>query len=281
MIFCHLVLRHPADSAGFQRYVPPLLSRMLGRGCPCGEPARLARRRSRHGALCPPIEGVTVVGRRGRHPTDGIGQTCGSPAPGNCLVAAPKSRQVQLLVGWLVGRGWLPLPGGIGAAMGLTDPTDPGGEGDAVEIGGPLPAAPIEMARSGCAHVEPCAAQEAASEQGPGTGQGGVAAAAGRPPKAAGEESQDEPLVSAMTTKAFPPPRWRPPARPPTRSRTTSSRSAGSRCSTPSRRSSWPSGSRPGCSPRRNWARASPEWHPTSGSGAARVVRSGTERTGR
>jgi len=58
----------------------------------------------------PPIEGVTVVGRRGRHPTDGIGQTCGSPAPGNCLVAAPKSRQVQLLVGWLVGRGWLPLP---------------------------------------------------------------------------------------------------------------------------------------------------------------------------
>ena len=63
--------------------------------------------------------------------------------------------------------------------MGLTDPTDPGGEGDAVEIGGPLPAAPIEMARSGCAHVEPCAAQEAASEQGPGTGQGGVALPAG------------------------------------------------------------------------------------------------------
>jgi len=88
--------------------------------------------------------------------------------------------------------------------MGLTDPTDPGGEGDAVEIGGPLPAAPIEMARSGCAHVEPCAAQEAASEQGPGTGQGGVAAAAGRPPKAAGEESQDEPLVFGDDDEGLP-----------------------------------------------------------------------------
>ena len=60
------------------------------------------------------------------------------------------------------------------------------------------------MARSGCAHVEPCAAQEAASEQGPGTGQGGVAAAAGRPPKAAGEESQDEPLVFGDDDEGLP-----------------------------------------------------------------------------
>ena len=88
--------------------------------------------------------------------------------------------------------------------MGLTDPTDPGGEGDAVEIGGPLPAAPIEMARSGCAHVEPCAAQEAASEQGPGTSQDGVAAAASRPPKAAGEGSQDEPLVFGDDDEGLP-----------------------------------------------------------------------------
>jgi len=48
---------------------------------------------------------------------------------------------------------------------------------DAVEIGRPLPAAPAEMAH-------------------PGTGQDGIAAAAGRPPQAAGEGSQDEPLVS-------------------------------------------------------------------------------------
>jgi hypothetical protein len=79
--------------------------------------------------------------------------------------------------------------------MGLTDPAGSGGDGDAVEIGGPVPAAPFHMARSGSAHGVPCAAQEAASEQEPGTGQGGVAAAAGRPPKAAGVESQDEPLV--------------------------------------------------------------------------------------
>jgi RNA polymerase primary sigma factor len=79
--------------------------------------------------------------------------------------------------------------------MGLDDPAGPGGDGDAVEIDGPLPAAPIEMARSGSVQDEPCAAQEAAGEQEPGTGQDGVAAAAGRPPEAAGEESEDEPLV--------------------------------------------------------------------------------------
>jgi RNA polymerase primary sigma factor len=76
----------------------------------------------------------------------------------------------------------------------LTDPAGPGGDGGAVEIGGPLAAAPAETARSGSAHGEPCAAQEAAGEQEPGTGQGDVAAAAGRPLKAAGEESQDEPF---------------------------------------------------------------------------------------
>jgi RNA polymerase primary sigma factor len=66
----------------------------------------------------------------------------------------------------------------------LNDPADPGGDGGTVEI-------PAETAGPGSAHGEPCAAQEAAGEQGPGTGQGGVAAAAGRPPQA-GEESADE-----------------------------------------------------------------------------------------
>ena len=40
------------------------------------------------------------------------------------------------------------------------------------------------------------ASQEAAGEPEPGTGQGDVAAAAGRPQQAVGEESQDEPLAS-------------------------------------------------------------------------------------
>jgi RNA polymerase primary sigma factor len=80
--------------------------------------------------------------------------------------------------------------------MGLTDLADPGGDNDVAEIGGPLPAAAAEMARSGSARDEPRAPQEAAGEQEPGTGKGDVTAAAGRPPQAAGEESQDEPLVS-------------------------------------------------------------------------------------
>ena len=88
--------------------------------------------------------------------------------------------------------------------MGLTDPADPGGDSDAVEIGGPLPAAPIEMAHSGSARDEPRAPQEAAGEQEPGTGQGDIAAAAGRPPQAAGEESQDEPLVSGDDDEDLP-----------------------------------------------------------------------------
>jgi RNA polymerase primary sigma factor len=94
--------------------------------------------------------------------------------------------------------------GGTGAAVGLTDPADPGGDNDAVEIGGPPPAAPVEMAHSGSAQGEPCAPQEAAGEQEPGTGQGDVTAASGRPPQAAGEESQDEPLVSGEDDEGLP-----------------------------------------------------------------------------
>ncbi len=78
--------------------------------------------------------------------------------------------------------------------MGLNVPAGPGRDGNAVETGGPRPAAPIERARSGSAPDEPRAAQEAARGQQPGTGQGGVAAAAGRPPKAADEGSQGEPF---------------------------------------------------------------------------------------
>ena len=60
------------------------------------------------------------------------------------------------------------------------------------------------MAHSGSARDEPRAPQEAAGEQEPGTGQGDVAAAAGRPPQAAGEESQDEPLVSGDDDEGLP-----------------------------------------------------------------------------
>jgi RNA polymerase primary sigma factor len=88
--------------------------------------------------------------------------------------------------------------------MGVTDQADPNEDSDAVEVGGLLPAAPIDMAHSGCAQGEPCALQEAAGEQEPGTGQGDVAAAVGRPPQAAGEESQDEPLVSGDDDEGLP-----------------------------------------------------------------------------
>jgi RNA polymerase primary sigma factor len=88
--------------------------------------------------------------------------------------------------------------------MGLTDPADPGGDSGAAQIGGPLPAAPIEMAHSGSAQDEPGAPQEAAGEREPGTGRGDVAAAAARPPQAAGEESQDEPLVSGDDDEDLP-----------------------------------------------------------------------------
>jgi RNA polymerase primary sigma factor len=48
------------------------------------------------------------------------------------------------------------------------------------------------------------ALQEAAGEQEPGTSQDGVAAAAARPAQAAGEQSQDEPLVSGKDDEDLP-----------------------------------------------------------------------------
>ena len=93
--------------------------------------------------------------------------------------------------------------GGIGAAVRLTDPAGRGGDGDAAEIGGQLPANPIGTARSGEARDEPSAAHEAAGEREPGAGPGDVAAAAARPPQAA-EESQDKPLVSGDDDEDLP-----------------------------------------------------------------------------
>src|SRR5262249_58358091 len=88
--------------------------------------------------------------------------------------------------------------------MGLTDPADPGGDSHAAQIGGPLPADPIGMPHSGSARDVPCASQEAAGGREPGAGLGDVAAAAGRLPQAAGEESQDEPFVSGDDDEDLP-----------------------------------------------------------------------------
>jgi RNA polymerase primary sigma factor len=57
-------------------------------------------------------------------------------------------------------------------------------------------------ARAGCSRPLPGRSAEAEPE--PGTGQGGIAAATGRPPKAAGEESQDEPFVSGDDDEGLP-----------------------------------------------------------------------------
>src|SRR5689334_7369206 len=168
---------------------------MVRRGCLCREAARSSSRPARHGPL-----------RSGDRRGDAVADAPGSGTASAKVAGVASSRH-------LPGRSAEAAPGaaapglahepeltatagtGIGAALGLTDPADPGGDGGAVQIGGPLPAVSIETARSGSAHGEPCAAQEAAGEQEPGTGQGGAAAAAGRPLKAVGEESQDEPLV--------------------------------------------------------------------------------------
>jgi RNA polymerase primary sigma factor len=87
--------------------------------------------------------------------------------------------------------------------VGVTGPAGPGGDGGAAQIGGPLPAGPLDMARSGSAQDEPGAAQQAAGERQPGTGRGDGAAAAGRPPQA-GEEIVDELPVSGEDDEDLP-----------------------------------------------------------------------------
>jgi len=76
----------------------------------------------------------------------------------------------------------------------LDDPVGPGGDGHAVQVGGPSAAAPVGKARSDSALGEPCAGREAAEEPELSTGQGGVAAASGR----------DEPLVSGDDDEGLP-----------------------------------------------------------------------------
>ena len=69
----------------------------------------------------------------------------------------------------------------MNAVMGLDDPAGPGGDGGAAEIDGPLAAAWIGRARSDSAPGAPGAGREAA-----------------------GEESQDEPLVSGDDDEGLP-----------------------------------------------------------------------------
>src|SRR6266849_6645740 len=189
---------------GFQQDVPPC--------CPAfpGEDACVASQPGQPGvepgtARCgPAIEGVIAVAGAAGSGTASARRArvaCSRQLPGRSPEVAPGAAAPGLAhkPELAVAAG-----GGIGAAMGLNDPADPGGDSDAVEIGGPLPAAPIEMAHSGSAQDEPCAPHEAAGEQEPATGGGDVAAAAGRPPQAAGEESQDEPLVFGDDDEGLP-----------------------------------------------------------------------------
>jgi RNA polymerase sigma factor (sigma-70 family) len=90
------------------------------------------------------------------------------------------------------------------AVMGVGDPAGPGGDRGAAGIGGPLAAAPIARARSGCALGEPGGGRRPAGEPGPGIGRDGAAAGAGRPPEAAGDQSQDEPFVSGDYDEGLP-----------------------------------------------------------------------------
>jgi RNA polymerase primary sigma factor len=88
--------------------------------------------------------------------------------------------------------------------MGLTDPADPSGNNNAARTAGRLHAARIEMARSGAAQDEPRAPQEPVGEQEPDAGHGDLAAPAGRPPQAVGEDSQEQPLVSGDDDEDLP-----------------------------------------------------------------------------
>src|SRR5713101_5966423 len=122
---------------------------MLGRGCLCREPARPARRRARHGPLrSGDCRGDAVAD------APGSGTASAKAAPGAAAPGLAHGPELAATAGT-----------GIGTALGLTDPADPGGDGGAVEIGGPLAATPAETAGSGSAHGEPCAAQESAGEQ--------------------------------------------------------------------------------------------------------------------
>jgi len=64
--------------------------------------------------------------------------------------------------------------------------------------------ADLSLAAMTCENVSLDAPQEAAGEHEPGTGQVAVAAAGGRPLQAAGEQSQDEPLVSGEDDEDLP-----------------------------------------------------------------------------
>ena len=112
------------------------------------------------------------------------------------MAAAPKPGRVRLLAAWPAGQSWLqpPVVVVLTLASALDDPLGPGGDGHAVEFGGPSAAAPVGSARSDSALGEPCAGREAAEEPELSTGQGGVAAASGR----------DEPLVSGDDDEGLP-----------------------------------------------------------------------------
>ena len=160
-IFCHVCFPAAGRQRGFQQYVPPYCPASPGEdACVASQPGQPARR-ARHGGRRPGDRGVIAVAGAagfGTASARGARAARSRQLPGRSPEVAPGAaapglaRKPQLAVA---------AGGGTGAAMGLNGPADPGGDGDAVEIGGPPPAAPTEMAHSGSAQDEPRAPHEA------------------------------------------------------------------------------------------------------------------------
>ena len=214
------VFRHLADSAGFSSMSRFLVLHIRER-MPVSRASPASQASSPSTARCgPAIEGVIAVAGAAGSGTASARRAqvaCSRPIPSRSAEVAPGAAAPGLahepeLAAAACGGG------GINTAMGLDDPAGPGGDSDAVEIDGPLPAAPIEMARSGSVQDEPCAQQEAA----PVSRSQCSARATSRPPPPArrrqrARRARTSRSFSAMTTRTFPPPRWQPPALLPTR----------------------------------------------------------------
>jgi len=188
----------------------------VSRASPAGQ-----RPRARHAAPRPGDGGVIAVAGAAGSGTASARRAraaCFRPLPGRCPEVAPGAAAPGLAYESQLA---VPAGGGIGAAMGVTEPADPGGDGDAAEIGGPLPANPIDTARSGEARDAARAAQEAAvsRSRAPARATSRLRLGARRGRRA--RRARTSRGFPAMTTRAFPPRGWQPPARLPTRSRTT------------------------------------------------------------
>ena len=115
---------------------------------------------------------------------------------------------MRLLPGRPVSHSWLWPPAVLRALPwdGMTRQTPAGTTTPLRSAGRCRPPRP-EWRTPALPEMSPRAAQQAAGEREPRTGQGDVTAAAGRPPQAAGEQSRDEPWVSGEDDEGLPAPR--------------------------------------------------------------------------